>query len=237
MALKAGPSRSVQRERLSDQVYNLVREEMRRGLLAPGARLKEVELAARLGVSRTPVREALFQLARDGLIEEQDQGFRLPLYDDKELQDRLEIRFLLEPAVARHAALVATKRDHARLRKALAEETSLVEKDDGRRFLVANLQFKHELLRICPNKLLVKAAQIYDDHFQYFRLQTFAQRHVRETVVRWHREVLQSIADGNGAAAAHAMRSLLKAAADSQPVEADNASPGAAKKVAKTGTR
>jgi DNA-binding GntR family transcriptional regulator len=202
--------------RLRDQIYDFVRGEMRLGLLAPGERLKEVELAERLGVSRTPVREALFQLARDGLLEERNQGYSMPAYAPQELRERFEIRRLLEPSIARHAAVAADPRQRTTLGKLLAQETALVDNDEARRFLIANLQFKHALFDICPNKLLVRAALLYDDQFQFFRLKNFAIREVRRTTVQRHRELVAAITKRDGDGAARAMRALLDTAAEFQ---------------------
>src|SRR5258708_8660357 len=60
---------------LRDQVYERMRESIRTGHVRPGDRLQEIALAEALGVSRTPVREALALLARDGLAEMQGPGF------------------------------------------------------------------------------------------------------------------------------------------------------------------
>jgi DNA-binding GntR family transcriptional regulator len=224
--IKLKPTKVLAGERLRDQIYDFVRSEMRLGLLAPRERLKEVELAERLGVSRTPVREALFQLARDGLLEERNQGYGLPHYSEQELDDRLEIRLLLEPAIARHVALEANAAQLAKLRKALAQEAEAAEVDDARRFLLANLQFKLELFEICRNKLLGRAARLYDDQFQHIRLKTFASKPNRAATVKQHRELVAAVAAKNGRLAEQAMRALLETAVEFQrehPIVPDEA--------------
>jgi len=230
MPMKTTPAKVLQGERLRDQIYDFVRGEMRLGLLAPGERLKEVELAARLGVSRTPVREALFQLARDGLVEERNQGYCLPEHSAQELADRLEIRMLLEPSIARHVALDADAKQQTKLKKLLEQEATLIDTDDARRFLIANLQFKHALFDICRNKLLVRAAHLYDDQFQFFRLKTFAFREARQATIVRHEELVAAIAQRDGEAAARAVRALLDTAAEFQHKHPDTteAPPAAA---------
>lgn len=213
MPLQLTPPKVVARERLRDQIYEFIRGEMRLGLLQPGERLKEIELAERLGVSRTPVREALFQLARDGLLEERSQGYCLPQYSAQELDDRLEIRILLEPVIARHVALEATAAEQARLKKALDEEAAAADGKDARRFLLANLQFKHALFEICRNKLLVGAARLYDEQFQNFRLKTFEVQANRLLTVKRHGELVAAVTARDGALAAKAMHALLETAA------------------------
>lgn len=216
MAFKTTPARVLQGEKLRDQIYDFVRGEMRLGQLAPGERLKEAELAARLGVSRTPVREALFQLARDGLLEERNQGYQLPEHSPEEFADRLEIRVLLEPPIARYAALEADARQHAQLREMLEQEAALIDTNDSHRFLIANLQFKHALYDICPNKVLVRTVRLYDDQFQFFRLKTFAYYKTRKTTVACHEALVAAVAVRDGDAAARAVHALLDAVAEFQ---------------------
>lgn len=66
---KSCVSTAVERTRASDRAYATLLEEIQSGKLAPGTVLGEVDQAARLGVSRTPLREALQQLSADGLVE------------------------------------------------------------------------------------------------------------------------------------------------------------------------
>ncbi len=91
------------------------------GDLTPGARLGEVELADRLGVSRTPVREALSRLAAEGLVEvAPNRGARVATWTVAELEGVFDLRSVLEPQLTAHAVPNATPADVAEL-DALAE--------------------------------------------------------------------------------------------------------------------
>lgn len=82
------------------------------GELTPGARLGEVELAERLGVSRTPVREALSRLAAEGLVEiSPNRGARVVTWTVAELEGVFDLRSVLEPQLTAHAVPNATPAD------------------------------------------------------------------------------------------------------------------------------
>ena len=82
------------------------------GDLAPGARLGEVELADRLGVSRTPVREALSRLAAEGLVEiAPNRGARVATWTVAELEGVFDLRSSLEPQLTAYAVPRATPGD------------------------------------------------------------------------------------------------------------------------------
>lgn len=89
-----------------------LREMILHGALAPGARLGEVELAERLGVSRTPVREALSRLAAEGLVEvTPNRGARVASWSVAELQGVFDVRSTLEPRLTAAAVPRATAAD------------------------------------------------------------------------------------------------------------------------------
>jgi DNA-binding GntR family transcriptional regulator len=95
-----------------------VRDLILHGDLPPGARLGEVELADRLGVSRTPVREALGRLAAEGLVEiVPNRGARVSSWTVAELQEVFELRATLEPRLAALAVPRATAADAAELER------------------------------------------------------------------------------------------------------------------------
>src|SRR5918911_1073935 len=88
-----------------DQVYMAIRERISDGTLPRGGRLHQEDLAAELGVSRTPVREALRRLGAEGLVEMQtNRGARVADIDRGDMVSPTEARLVLEPGAARMAA-------------------------------------------------------------------------------------------------------------------------------------
>ena len=199
----------VQSERLRDQIYKLIRDDLRTGALAPGERLVEVSLAKKLGVSRTPVREALFQLAGDGLLAESSRGYMLPVHTTEEIRDRLEIRRLLEPEILRRACTEASDRQIKTLLKALEEEKKYIDADDASKFIGANANFRLVLLSLCKNPLLTRCAELYDDQFQCFRIWGLNEPRGRELAVGSHEKICNAIKDRKPAAAVKALQELL----------------------------
>src|SRR5689334_3077689 len=109
----------------SDRAVNQLRERILGGEYVPGERLAEVELAEKLGVSRTPVREALRRLAAEGLVDiTANKGARVVEYPRTDLERIFEIRARVEGMSARIAAETATTADIDRL-----EEIATVLKD------------------------------------------------------------------------------------------------------------
>jgi DNA-binding GntR family transcriptional regulator len=96
----------------AERAVNVLRELILRGEFAAGSRLGEVDLAERLGVSRTPVREALTRLAAEGLVElAPNRRARICSWSIAELEGVFELRTVLEPRIAALAAPAATEED------------------------------------------------------------------------------------------------------------------------------
>ena len=101
-----GARDTPERSSLAEQAYAALKEELHSFRLVPGDRLSEAELGARLGVSRTPVREALFRLRNEGFIDlESKAGWFVRPIDFDRLEQLYDLRVLLELAsVARLCA-------------------------------------------------------------------------------------------------------------------------------------
>jgi DNA-binding GntR family transcriptional regulator len=91
----------LERSTLSKEVRDRIAAAIRSHELAPGTRLVEAQLARDLGVSRAPVREALQQLARTGLVVPARDGYHAPLFDMQDLRELLQLRVALEQLAAR----------------------------------------------------------------------------------------------------------------------------------------
>jgi DNA-binding GntR family transcriptional regulator len=114
----------------AERTLDTLREDILRGALPAGARLGEVELAERLGVSRTPVREALSRLAAEGLVElVPNRGARVASWTVDELEGVFALRSLLEPQLTALAVLHAAAADLDALDDLAARMVDLGDRD------------------------------------------------------------------------------------------------------------
>jgi DNA-binding GntR family transcriptional regulator len=113
----------IRADSVVDLAYERIRSMVIEGEIPPGARLGQVELAEQLGISRTPIREALRRLTGEGLAEfVPNRGFRAASPGLDDVLRRLEVRSLLEPGIARLAAARRSHDDLIRLQAAIARE-------------------------------------------------------------------------------------------------------------------
>src|SRR5204863_5307295 len=117
-----GPSRLPPRQVLADDVYEAVKALVMDHVIAPGARVSIDGLARQLGVSQTPIREALARLESDGLVIKAPlRGYSAtPLLTRAEVDDLFQFRLLIEPWVAGRAAELASRDDHRRIAAEIA---------------------------------------------------------------------------------------------------------------------
>lgn len=200
--------RTLQRsEPLGERVYATLRDYLRAGRIRAGQPLQEGVLATQLGVSRTPVREALARLASEGLVVADGRSFTLPSLSVGDIEDIYALRFLLEPEALRLVAVSRPDRKAlAPLRAALEDMATANQAADGAAFMEANYRFRDAWTALVPNKRLVRAIQLYADHVRYLRAFTLDAPTVRIIVLKGLRELASALAEGDGDAAAQAMR-------------------------------
>ncbi|HEY8258539.1 MAG TPA: GntR family transcriptional regulator [Gemmatimonadales bacterium] len=143
----------IHRSPLRDEVYRQILDGIQRGDSAPGTRLRDTALASSLGVSRTPVREALLRLARDGVLDaDMGRGFRVPPLDSREVGDTGQILGALEAL-----ALESSPELPPELLDRLAELDRKLEHTRGDATRCADLEdeWHQVLLERCPNRQLL----------------------------------------------------------------------------------
>ena len=198
-------------EPLGDRVYSTLREYLRTGRIPHGQPLQEVTVAAQLGVSRTPVREALARLASEGLVVADGRSFTVPSLSEGDIADIYALRFLLEPEALRSIAEGKPDRKAlAPLRDALDDMAAAHEAGDGKAFMDANYRYRDAWTALVPNKRLVRAIHLYADHVRYLRAFTLDEPAVRALVLKGLKRLTTALAAGDEEAAAQAMRSHLE---------------------------
>jgi len=198
---------------LGEQVYNALRAQLRAGAIGAGQALQEVPLAEQLGVSRTPVREAMARLASEGLLAADRRSFTVPALTLQDVEDIYEVRFLVEPAALRRIAPLTVD---PVLRKpidlALAEAVAAHRAGDGDAFRAAHVRYRAAWLALLPNARLVRVVELYADHLQHIRALTLDDGAVRTVVLRGLRRITAALTAGDGDAAAAAMHEHLQQA-------------------------
>jgi DNA-binding GntR family transcriptional regulator len=198
---------------LADRVYRTLREHVCSGQLSSGQPLQESVIAAQLGVSRTPVREALGRLAGEGLLEAQGRSVVVPSLSEADLNDIYELRILLEPeAVRQVAAGVIDCSVLAPLREEIVAMEAAHAADDIDAFMQANYRYRAAWLALVPNQRLLRAIELYANHVRYLRALTLGQKATRKVVLRGLEELAAALFAGDAEAAAQAMRAHLSEA-------------------------
>ena len=143
----------ISRVPLRDEVYHRILTQVQRGDLPAGSRVRDAVLAGQLGVSRTPVREALLRLVREGVLDTtMGRGFRVRALDPAELRDVGEILGVLESLALRSSP----GPDEGRRRRLLELDRQLEQtRGDLSRCLDLEDDWHRALLEACPNRRLL----------------------------------------------------------------------------------
>ena len=198
---------------LGEQVYDAVRSQLRSGAIVAGQALQEVQLAEQLGVSRTPVREALARLASEGLLAADKRSFTVPALTRQDVDDIYEVRFLVEPAALRRIARFTVDAGRrSAIDRALADAVAAHADADSDAFREAHVRYRAAWLALVPNARLVRVVELYADHMQHIRSLTLGDARVRAIVLRGLTRITAALAAGDGAAAAAAMHEHLQQA-------------------------
>jgi DNA-binding GntR family transcriptional regulator len=164
---------------LRQSVYDALIDLIVGGELPPGQHMVETDLARQLGVSRQPIREALHRMEAEGWVDlRPSQGAFVHVPTDKEVDELLDVRALLEAETARLAALAATPAHLSRLRQICREGQTAAEADDFGAAVTANNVFHAEIAAAGGNLVLAELADIVGRRVQwYYRMVAPARGH------------------------------------------------------------
>jgi DNA-binding GntR family transcriptional regulator len=195
---------------LREQVTEALRAALVSGALRPGVVYSAPGLAEQFGVSATPVREAMLDLAKAGLVEAvPNKGFRVTELTERDLDEYTAIRALLEPpTVASVAANVA--RDRIEALRPLAEQiVAAAVRKDVLAYVEADNAFHLALLGLAGNQHLVEVVRDLRYRSRLYGVPGLAERAALEPSARLHLELLDVVASGDAAAAERLTREHL----------------------------
>jgi DNA-binding GntR family transcriptional regulator len=201
-----------------DRVYAALREAIVSAELEPGRRLSENELAERLGVSRTPVREALARLRDERLVAIVPQlGTFVPLIDPEAVADASFVREALECNAIRLATERATPADLAALRANLAAQERAEADGDSDAFDLLDEELHRSLCRLSGRDIAWQLSMRARGQLDRVRRLSLPEPGYRAEMVAEHRAVLDAVAAGDPETAERVLRHHLRMVLSSMP--------------------
>lgn len=178
---------------LASQVYEAIRASIVTGQREPGGRIVVEHLAAQLGVSPTPVREALARLTQEGLIAETAAGkLQVVALTPRYVADTFLVRGALEGLAAELATPRLDEARLAALRSALAKTATALAADDPAPHIATDALLHRTIIEAAGNDVLARELQALQVHVDYIR--GYAQRHVGEHMRLSHEEHVRLLA-------------------------------------------
>lgn len=196
---------------MQKDAYSLILEAIETGVYKPGDRLVESELAERLGVSRTPVREALQRLETQSMLTRDGRSLIVATLDHNQLAELYAVRTELEGLAARLAARHATE-EEVRVLKTMVEDDRALLGGDPRALSRANKRFHKQIHLASHNRFLVQQLDLVHRSMALMANTSFAAEGRDEVAIGEHAAIVEAIAQGDGDAAAAALKTHISKA-------------------------
>ena len=196
---------------LRDVVFNTLRRAIITGEFAPGERLMEISLANRLGVSRTPVREAIRKLELEGLvIMIPRKGAQVAKITEKSLRVVIEIRCVLEEFAASLACERITEEGKEKLKEAHRQFVEAAQTNDIIDIVEKDEQFHDAIFQATCNDRLITIINNLREQFYRYRMEYVKDIEQHSVLVTEHEQLLHAIFNQDSETAKQIMRTHLK---------------------------
>lgn len=180
---------------LRDVVFNTLRQAILRGELKPGERLMEIQLANKLGVSRTPIREAIRKLELEGLVLMiPRRGAEVAEITEKSLRDVLEVRGALEELAVKLACQKITDEQILELRAAEKEFEMALSSGDVTVYAEADVKFHDVIYRATDNQRLIQLLFNLREQMYRYRVEYLKREESHGTLLIEHKKIIEAIA-------------------------------------------
>ena len=184
---------------IRDQVYTRIKDLILRGTLVPGERIIENQLAKQIGVSRTPVREALHVLEKEGLLEALPRvGYQVKETQWEEVEEICEIRKVIETLAARWAMQRLTPEQLLSLEHNLDEVEAEAKRGHPETFVELDADFHDTIARASGSRRLVEICQILRRHMNLYRIESVYEPENAMRANAAHRRILECLKNKDG---------------------------------------
>lgn len=192
------------RRPLRDEAYLVLRRAILTGQFKPGERLIERDLAAKMGLSRSPVREAFRRLEQERLVAVNRHGVVVQALDPRQVEELYQVRQHLEVLVARLAARNFTSEHRQTLQEILQRMSAALDAQDQARVASESVHFHRAIAEIAGNRRLASLVATIGEEIQRFRSLNI--QHTRAAAaVREHRQIFAALAARDEERAARVM--------------------------------
>ena len=190
------------------KVYNLLKDAIISGKYEPGDELNERRLSEEMGISRTPIREGLQMLAKDGWIEmETYKTTTVREFDIRHMQELQRIRTVLECCAIEDAVPNLTDQDIEELTKLYRQQENRLDDYTARGFIEKDREFHNYIYKLSGNAELVKLLQNYYDIFMFIGIQAVSNTEDRRiNTLKEHRDILEALKNRDSQQCVEAMR-------------------------------
>ena len=192
---------------LRDVVFNTLRKAILTGELKPGERLLEIQLANQLGVSRTPIREAIRKLELEGLVIMMPRrGAEVAQITEKDLRDVLEVRRALDALCAELACDRITEEEKQKLKDACDEFEKATATGDATTIATADVALHDIIVEVTGNRRLIQLINNLSEQMYRYRFEYIKDENQHNNLVEEHRMIYESIVRGDKEGAAKAAK-------------------------------
>ena len=196
---------------LRDVIFDTLREAIIVGELKPGERLMEVQLAQKMGVSRTPVREAIRKLELEGLVEMLPRkGAHIADLSVKDIMDVLEVRATLDGLASSLSALRISDEDIKELKHVQGQFVNYVEKENLQGSIKKDVEFHDIIYRSSRNDKLIQISNNLREQIQRFRVIYIKDYSSTRDLIKEHNEIIEAITTRDADAAMRSAQTHIK---------------------------
>lgn len=196
---------------IRQKVYEHLRETILIGEIKPGERVVESDIASRIGTSRTPVREALHSLEREGLLESIPRiGYVVTTISEAEVSELSGIRLALEDLALRWALEKNPRKLVEGLRENVCQSEALLAEGDVKSFIEMDAQFHQIISETADSKQLSEITQSIRRHMLRYRIHSIYTAENVDRAIAGHRRVFEAVAEGNTQKALDALHAHIE---------------------------